>query len=91
MLEYVTRLVRRSRDLPRVRLGASPRAGVGLLAVARARAALAGAEWVTPEDVKALAPAVLRHRLVLRPEAELEGATADDLVQELLETVAVPR
>jgi MoxR-like ATPase len=91
VLEYVARLVRRSRELPRVRLGASPRAGVGLLALARARAALAGAEWVTPEDVKALAPAVLRHRLVLRPEAELEGATADDLVQELLETVEVPR
>jgi MoxR-like ATPase len=91
VLEYVARLVRRSRELPRVRLGASPRAGVGLLAVARARAALAGAEWVTPEDVKALAPAVLRHRLVLRPEAELEGATADDLVQDLLETVEVPR
>jgi MoxR-like ATPase len=91
VLEYVARLVRRSRELPRVRLGASPRAGVGLLAVARARAALAGAEWVTPDDVKALSPAVLRHRLVLRPEAELEGATADDLVQELLETVEVPR
>jgi MoxR-like ATPase len=91
VLEYVARLVRRSRELPRVRLGASPRAGVGLLAVARARAALAGAEWVTPEDVKALSPSVLRHRLVLRPEAELEGATADDLVQELLETVEVPR
>ncbi len=91
MLEYVARIVRRSRELPRVRLGASPRAGVGLLAAARARAALAGSEWVAPEDVKAMAPAVLRHRLVLRPEAELEGATPDDLVQELLDTVEVPR
>ncbi|HVO18561.1 MAG TPA: MoxR family ATPase [Anaeromyxobacter sp.] len=91
VLEYVSRLVRRSRELTRARLGASPRAGVGLLAAARARAALSGAAWVAPEDVKAMAPPVLRHRLVLRPEAELEGATPDDLVQELLETVEVPR
>jgi MoxR-like ATPase len=91
LLEYVARLVRGTRELPRVRLGASPRAGVALLAAARARAALRGAEWLAPDDVKAMAPAALRHRLVLRPEAELEGATADDLVRELLESVEVPR
>jgi MoxR-like ATPase len=91
VLDYVARLVRGSRELSRVRLGASPRAGVGLLTSARARAALAGAEWVGPDDVKAVAGPVLRHRLVLRPEAELEGATPDDLVQELLDTVEVPR
>jgi MoxR-like ATPase len=91
LLEYVARLVRASRELSRVRLGASPRAGVALLAAARARAALRGAEWLSPEDVKAMAPAALRHRLILRPEAELEGATADDLVRELLELVEVPR
>ncbi len=91
VLEYVSRLVRASRELPRARLGASPRAGVGLLAAARARAALAGAGWVSPDDVKAMAAPVLRHRFLLRPEAELEGASPDDLVQELLETVGVPR
>jgi MoxR-like ATPase len=91
LLEYVSRLVRASRELPRVRLGASPRAGVALLAAARARAALRGAEWLTPDDVKAMAPAALRHRLVLRPEAELEGATADEFVAELLASVEVPR
>jgi MoxR-like ATPase len=91
LIEYVTRLARGSRQLPRVRLGASPRAGVALLVSARARAALRGAEWLAPDDVKALAPAVLRHRLVLRPEAELEGASADELVAELLDTVPVPR
>jgi MoxR-like ATPase len=91
VLEYVSRIVRASRELPRTRLGASPRAGVGLLAAARGRAALAGAGWVSPEDVKAVAPPVLRHRFLLRPEAELEGATPDDLVQELLDTVEVPR
>jgi MoxR-like ATPase len=91
VLDYVARLVRASRDLPRVRLGASPRAGVALLCASRARAALRGAEWLSPDDVKAMAPAALRHRLVLRAEAELEGATPDDLVRELLETVEVPR
>lgn len=91
VLAYVARLVRASRELPRARLGASPRAGVGLLAAARARAALRGAEWVSPDDVKAMAGPVLRHRLVPRPEAELDGATPDDLVAELLETVEVPR
>jgi MoxR-like ATPase len=91
VLDYVARLVRASRELPRVRLGASPRAGVALLAAARARAALRGADWLAPDDVKAMAPAALRHRLVLRPEAELEGATPDDLVRELLDSVEVPR
>jgi MoxR-like ATPase len=91
VLEYVARLARQSRELPRVRLGASPRAAVSLLACARARAALRGAEWLSPDDVKAVARPVLRHRLLLRPEAEIEGATADDLVAELLETVEVPR
>jgi MoxR-like ATPase len=91
VLEYVARLVRASRELPRARLGASPRAGVALLTSARARAALAGAEWLSPDDVKASAAPVLRHRLVLRAEAELEGTTADDLVEELLEGVEVPR
>jgi MoxR-like ATPase len=91
VLDYVARLVRASRELPRARLGGSPRAGVALLGAARARSSLRGAEWTSPDDVKAVAAPVLRHRLVLRPEAELEGATADDLVQELLETVEVPR
>jgi MoxR-like ATPase len=91
LLDYVAALVRGSRQLARIRLGGSPRAGVALLAAARARATLLGAEWLSPDDVKASAPPVLRHRLVLRPDAELEGASADELVAELLDTVPVPR
>jgi MoxR-like ATPase len=91
LLDYVARLVRGSRQLSRIRLGGSPRAGVALLAAARARATRRGAEWLSPDDVKASAPPVLRHRLVLRPDAELEGASADELVAELLESVPVPR
>jgi MoxR-like ATPase len=91
ILDYVNRLCRASRELPRVRLGASPRGALALLACSRAGAALRGAEYLSPDDVKLMAPPVLRHRLVLRPEAELEGATPDDVVAELLEQVEVPR
>ncbi len=77
---YVVALVRRTRELPSVSLGASPRAAVHLLAGAKAAARLAGREFVIPDDVVAVAPAVLRHRITLRPEAELERYRADDAV-----------
>ena len=70
--------------------GASPRAGLFLLQGARAHAFLQGRAYVTPEDIKALAPDVLRHRLILTYEAEAKEVTTDDLVREILERVAVP-
>jgi MoxR-like ATPase len=88
---YVTALVRRTRELPSVALGASPRAAVHLLAASRAAAWLAGRGFVTPDDVTRMAPPVLRHRLILRPEAELERYRADDAVQAALQAVPVPR
>ena len=88
---YVVALVRRTRELPSVELGASPRAAVHLLAAARAAARLAGRDFVTPDDVARMAPPVLRHRLTLRPEAELERFTADDAVRAALAAVPVPR
>jgi MoxR-like ATPase len=88
---YVTALVRRTRELPSVALGASPRAAVHLLAASRASAWLAGRAFVTPDDVVRMAPPVLRHRLILRPEAELERYRADDAVQAALQAVPVPR
>jgi MoxR-like ATPase len=88
---YVTAVVRRTRELPSVLLGASPRAAVHLLAAARASAALAGRAFVTPDDVARMAPPVLRHRLVLRPEAELERFGPDDAVRAALAAVPVPR
>jgi MoxR-like ATPase len=91
IIEYVLQIVRSTRTNPRVRLGASPRAAQGLLAAARARAALLTRDFVTPDDVKAVAVSVLNHRLVMRSEAELEGLTADDLVRLVLDQVAVPR
>jgi MoxR-like ATPase len=91
VLGYVIALVRRTRELPSVELGASPRAAVHLLAAAKAAACLAGRGFVVPDDVVAVAPAVLRHRLQLRPEAELERYTADDAVRTAIGTVPIPR
>jgi MoxR-like ATPase len=91
VVAYVAALVRKTRELPSVELGASPRAAVHLLAAARASACLAGRTFATPDDVVRMAPPVLRHRLILRPEAELERYRPDDAVQAALQAVPVPR
>ncbi|MDA0165499.1 MoxR family ATPase [Solirubrobacter ginsenosidimutans] len=88
---YVVALVRRTRELPSVQLGASPRAAVHLLGAAKAAARLAGRAYVTPDDVARMAAPVLRHRLVLTPEAELERATPAGAIRTALEDVPVPR
>ncbi|MDQ1517606.1 MAG: MoxR-like ATPase [Actinomycetota bacterium] len=88
---YVVAVVRRTRELPSVALGASPRAAVHLLAAARAAARLRGRAFVTPDDVAGMAAPVLRHRLVLRPEAELERYRPDDAIAAALASVPVPR
>jgi len=88
---YLVALVRATRALPSVSLGASPRAAVHLLVAAKAAAVLEGREFVTPDDVAGLAAPVLRHRIVLRPEAELERYDADAAVRTALESVPVPR
>ncbi len=89
--EYLVAVVRRTRELPSVTLGASPRAAVHLLVAAKSAAALAGRTFVTPDDVAALAGPVLAHRIVLRPEAELERYDTADAVRTALESVPVPR
>jgi MoxR-like ATPase len=88
---FVVAIVRATRELPSVTLGASPRAAVHLLAASRAAARLEGRDFVVPDDVARMAPAVLRHRLVLSPEAELEGFRPDDAVATALASVPVPR
>lgn len=89
LLEYIVDLAEASRDHPDVALGASPRASLCLLRCARARALLAGRHYFTHEDVQAVAPGVLAHRLIIRPEAEIEGKSSTDVVRELLNTVPV--
>jgi MoxR-like ATPase len=91
VLGYMVDLCRATRAAPSIELGASPRGGTGLLAASKARAWLAGRGYVTPDDVKAVARPALRHRIRLRHEAELEGATADSVLDAILATVPTPR
>ncbi|HET6231620.1 MAG TPA: MoxR family ATPase [Longimicrobiaceae bacterium] len=89
--DYVTRIVRATREEPSFGLGASPRAGVALFLASRAEAFLNDRDFVTPDDVKTLATPVLRHRVVLTPEAEVEGQRVDDRLEGLLNTLPAPR
>ena len=91
VLAYLVDVCRATRSSPAAALGVSPRGGTALLAASRAWAWLSGRDFVTPDDVKALARPALRHRIRLRPEAELDGATADGVVDGVLATVPVPR
>jgi MoxR-like ATPase len=91
VLGYVVDLCRATRQSPSLRLGVSPRGATALLGAARAWAWMTGRGYVTPDDVKALARPALRHRIQLRPEAELEGVTPDGVLDGVLATVPVPR
>jgi MoxR-like ATPase len=91
VVDYVTGLIRATRGVADLESGASPRAGAMLAAAARARAALEGRDFVIPDDVKALAPALLRHRLILSPAAEIDGRVLDDVVAAIIEQVEAPR
>jgi MoxR-like ATPase len=88
---YIVQIARRTRDWPSLSLGASPRAAVSLMAVSKAFAAMDGRDYVIPDDVKAAARPVLRHRVILRPEADLEGITPDQILEEVLRAVEVPK
>lgn len=91
VVAYMTEIVSKTRSWHSVSVGSSPRGSVNLLLASRVLSACRGRDFVTPDDVKEVAPWVLRHRLRLKPEAEIEGATADQVVQQILDTVPVPR
>jgi len=91
IINYITSIIARTRNWHSVAVGASPRAGVNILLAARAMAACNGRNFVVPDDVKELSPWVLRHRLRLRPEAEIEGISPDDTIREILDAVEAPR
>lgn len=91
MFHYITRLVGATRDHRQLVLGASPRASIALLSVGKALAAMRGRDFLIPDDIKAIAPATLRHRLLLRPEAEIEGVSADRVIESILDGLEVPR
>jgi MoxR-like ATPase len=91
VMAYVVDLVRATRSLPSALLGVSPRGAIALLRTGRAWAWLGGRDYVTPDDIKALARPALRHRITVRPEAELEGITSDTIIETVLGAVPVPR
>jgi MoxR-like ATPase len=91
LLGYIAAIGRRTRDWPALTLGASPRASINLMQLAKAMAAMDGRDYLLPDDVKRAAPAVLRHRLVLKAEADLEGLTTDQVLADLLGAVEVPK
>jgi len=90
LLTYIVDIVSACRTWTSVTVGPSPRAGVNMLVAARTLAACRGRDFVTPDDIKELAPWVLRHRLRLRPEAEIEGSTADETIRQIMESVQAP-
>jgi MoxR-like ATPase len=87
---YIVDIARRTRSHESIQVGAGPRATQALVLSSRANAAIAGRDFVTPDDVKAMAIPVLEHRLILRPEFEIEGMTAAEAIEKILESVAVP-
>ena len=91
ILKYIVDIVSAARNWGSITVGPSPRAGVNLLIASRTLAACRGRDFVTPDDIKELTPWVLRHRLRLRPEAEMEGSTPDLTIQQILESVEAPR
>ena len=91
VIDYIAALVRGTRDVADLESGASPRAGAMLAGAARARAAIEGRDFVIPDDVKVLAPALLRHRLILAPAAEINGRAVEEVVSDIIETIEAPR
>lgn len=91
IIDYIAALVRGTRENPELESGASPRAGAMLAGAARARAALDGRDFVIPDDVKALAPALLRHRMILSPAAEINGRKVEEIVLSIIEAIEAPR
>jgi len=91
LYDYILEVIRRTREWPMLALGASPRAAISLMRVAQAFAAFEDRDYLVPDDVKSAVLPVLRHRLILKPEAELEGFDADRILNDVLAAVAVPR
>lgn len=91
IINYISEITRQTRRMPHFLLGGSPRASIALLLCSKAVAAIRGREYVTPDDVKSLALPVLRHRVILKAESEIEGITADDVLRGILDSIQVPR
>lgn len=91
LLNFITSIVTNTRNNKHIYLGGSPRASIGILNGAKALSAIRGRDFVIPEDIIYIAPVVLRHRIILTPEKEMEGATTDDVINEIIRSIEVPR
>jgi len=91
LFAYIVEIVRRTRDWPALSLGSSPRAAVNLLTFSKALAAMDGRDYLIPDDIKQSALPVFRHRVVVKPEADLEGVTADQVIQDVIRAVELPK
>jgi MoxR-like ATPase len=91
LLKYISDLVQASRNHKQIELGASPRASLALMQAAKAMAAMAGRDFVIPEDIKSVGNSILRHRIILTAESEMEGISEDDVINELFTTIEIPR
>ncbi|MBC8112376.1 MAG: MoxR family ATPase, partial [Verrucomicrobia bacterium] len=91
LMKYIAQLVHQTRSHPALYLGASPRASLAILNASKAYAAMQGRDFVTPEDIKYIAPSVLRHRIMLTPEKEMEGTGVETVIKQMIDTVEVPR
>jgi MoxR-like ATPase len=91
LITFITNIVSSTRSHKSIYLGASPRASIGILNGSKALASMRGRDFVTPEDIIYIAPAVMRHRLVLTPEKEMEGASTDDVIKQIIQSIEVPR
>ncbi|MCG9912220.1 MAG: MoxR family ATPase [Flavobacteriales bacterium] len=91
LMEYIAHIIQQTRNNRNLMLGASPRASLAILSGAKAKAAISGRDFITPDDIKYVAKPVLRHRIQLTPESEMEGMTADRVVSDILELIEVPR
>ena len=91
LFDYIVSIVRSTRDSAAASLGASPRAAVAMMAASKAFAAIEGRDFLIPDDVKSAAPPILRHRVLLKPEADLEGISPDQVIAEVLAGIAVPK
>jgi MoxR-like ATPase len=91
LLEFVAKIVNETRNNPSLFLGASPRASLAIVKASKAFAAMMGRDFVTPEDIVEIVPHVLRHRIILTPEKEMEGLTPDDLIDRIIKSIEIPR
>jgi len=91
LVQYIAAITHKTRNHGKIYLGGSPRASLSMLKAAKAAAAIRGRDFVTPEDIQFVAKHVLNHRLILTPEAEMEGVVIDDVIMDIVKTIEVPR